>query len=476
MHELINYNSLLILSVFAFITPLFVNSFKKFKIPFVVGEIFVGIIIGKSFFNIVHSDVWITFLSNLGLAYLLFLSGLEIDFDMIKVKSGKKDIFKKILLPFAMFIATFGISFIFSIILYNFGIIKNVAFVSLLFSAGAPGILVPFFKERKILNTIYGQTLLIYSLICEFICLIALTTISSNIIYGFSYKNFLFLILFAFAYGLYLIIKRFSGRFDFSASSLRNLHVGVRAAFALILVLVTISNMIRAEIILGSFLAGVIFSLILDKSKKELHYELDIIGYGFLIPIYFIMVGVNLDIKSVFKEPSALTHIPLFLIIIFIVKFIPSMLLKFYYGLNKALSSGFILSAQLSLLIVGSQMAYNLKIISSSDYSAFILTTVISCILFPLCFDKLYIRDNLEDTESTAIEKISIMEIIPTRENLFNKSLQELSFPNCFRIFLIIRNEKEILPKGDTIILKGDRLLIAGLSQKMDYVLELLNE
>lgn len=72
MVENINFDSMLILSIFAFITPIIINSFKKFKIPFVVGEIFIGIIIGKSFLNLVNEDIWIGFLSHLGLAYLRF--------------------------------------------------------------------------------------------------------------------------------------------------------------------------------------------------------------------------------------------------------------------------------------------------------------------------------------------------------------------------------------------------------------------
>ncbi len=70
--EHINYDSLLILSLLAFITPLFINALKKYKVPFVVGELFVGIIIGKSFLNLIQIDPWIQFLSNLGLAYLMF--------------------------------------------------------------------------------------------------------------------------------------------------------------------------------------------------------------------------------------------------------------------------------------------------------------------------------------------------------------------------------------------------------------------
>lgn len=475
MTETINYDSLLILTIFAFITPIFINSIKKFKIPFVVGEIFIGIIIGKSFFNLVHEDVWISFLSHLGLAYLMFLSGLEIDIDRVKIGKEKKKALFRIIMCFGMFGVSLLVSYLLSLTLYKIGIINNILFITFLFTAAAPGLIVPFLKERQILNTEYGQTLLIYTIICEFVCLIALTLISSTITQGLTYKNFLFILLFIVSFIIFKFIEKISHIFDFSSSFFSNLHIGVRAAFALMLILVTISDKIGTEIILGSFLAGVIFTFILDKQKEELKYELDILGYGFLIPIFFIMVGVTLDLTSIFKDPKALLNIPIFLLVLFTVKLISALLMNFMFSFNKAISGGFILSAQLSLLIVGAQMAYNLDIISSSDYSAFILTTVISCILFPLCFDAVFKSDEIKPIENSSLNKICIMEIVPMNEDLFNKSLKEINFPHKFRVFIIVRENVEILPIADTKILKGDRLIIAGLADKSEEIIKLLN-
>ena len=473
--ENINYDSLLIISIFAFITPLIINYFKRFKIPFVVGEILVGMIIGKSFLNLVHDDIWISFISHLGLAYLMFLSGLELDFDKINVKSEKKKVIRRIIMCTFMFLISLLVSYISSSLMYKFGIIKNVPFITILLTASAPGLLVPFLKERGILNTNYGQTILIFSLISEFVCLISLSIISSTMINGLSYKSFLFLILFLASLLIYKIIKRFSHILDLSASAFSRLHIGVRAAFALMLVLVTISQKIDTEVVLGSFLAGIIFTFILDKEKEELKYELDIIGYGFLIPIFFIMVGVNIDLSSIFEEPRALLYIPVFLFVIFIVKLIPSLFMTFMFGYNKAIASGVILSSQLSVLIVGAQMAFNLGIMESSNYSAFVLIVLISCVLFPICFDKIFRYENIDKMENNIENKISIMEIIPLNPVLYNKTLKELKFPSNFRIFEIIRDGVEFLPDGDTKILKGDRLIIAGLTSNIEETLVKLN-
>lgn len=112
------------------------------------------------------------------------------------------------------------------------------------------------------------------------------------------------------------------------------------------------------------------------------------------------------------------------------------------------------LSGQLSVTIVGSAIAYNLNIISVSNYSAIILATIISCILFPIIFDKFFKYGNIKLIKNSSVNKISVMEIVPSNKNIFNKPLKDLSLPRSFRIFIIIRDENEILPDGNTEILK----------------------
>ncbi|MCR1934224.1 cation:proton antiporter [Clostridium tepidum] len=474
--ENINYDSLLILSLFAFITPLFINGLKKYKIPFVVGELFVGIIIGKSFLNLIQVDPWIQFLSNLGLAYLMFLSGLEIDVHSIKVSKASKGS-NNIIICIIMSLLSIIVSFIICKFLYSVGFIKDIIFMTFLFSAAAPGFLVPFLKQKDILKTEFGQILLIFSLIGEFVSLIAMTIISSKLTYGLSYKSFLFLIVIIVSFLIYKILSKLQGKYDFSTLATNNTHLEVRAAFALILILVTISNKTGTEIALGSFLAGVIFTFLTDKSHEEdLKYKLDIIGYGFLIPIFFIMIGVNLDVTTIFRNPNNLISIPLIILIIYIIKFVPSLVLKHRFGINKALSGSIILSSQLSILIVGAQIAFNLRLISQEGYSCLILTAVISCMLFPFIFDKVMKYDDLGKTMEANTNKICVREVVPTNKKIFNKPLKDLNIPQGSRIFLIIREEKELIPDGNSQILEGDVLLIAGLSDKSLDFLKILKD
>ncbi|MBW6410131.1 cation:proton antiporter [Clostridium weizhouense] len=474
MEEIINFESILIISVLAFITPLLINSFKKVKIPFVVGEIFVGLIFGKSFLNLVHEDVWIIFLSNLGLAYLMFLSGLEIDFNQFKSDENGNKTIKTLLVCFAMLIISLVVSFGISVYFVRVGIIKDVFFSTFLLTATAPGLLVPLLKERNLLDSDYGQTLLIFSLLCEFVCLIAMTILSTIIDSGLSYKNFLFTILIALAYLIYTLIKKSIKKLSFSIENFKGLHIEVRAAFALIIILVSVSHALGAEIIMGSFLAGVIFSLISGYKREDLKEKLDIIGYGFLIPIFFIQLGVNLDIKTMFNNIKMLEFIPLLLIAFYVVKSVASLLLSFLFGTNKAVSGGFILSSQLSLMIVGLQIAHSLNIISDSVYTLFIVTTIISCFIFPILFDKIFKYDGIVIKKSSALDKICIREKVLTNSDLFDKPLKEIKFPPSCRIVMIMRGFEEILPNGETILKKGDILLLAGIKANEEEMVDMV--
>lgn len=474
MSESVNYQSILIISVLAFMTPIVINTIKKVKIPYVVGEIIVGLIVGRSLLNIVHDDSWVLFLSNLGLAYLMFLSGLEIDFSQFQSKNRNKENAGSLVSCFAMFLICLAVSYAIAILLFQFGFIKNVLFFTFLLSATAPGLLVPLFKERELSDSDFGQYLLVFSLICEFLCLIALTFIASGQSGGFSYKNFLFMVVIAAAVLLYIIAKRVTGKSKFSISNYKGLHMEVRASFAVILILVAISQAVGAEIVFGSFIAGIIFSVISGKSRDDLKDKVDIIGYGFLVPVFFIEVGVNIDLKNVFQNPVSLLFVPVILLVFYCVKLIPSLLLSRFWGIKKALSASFLLSAQLSLMIVGLQIAKTIHIISSTNYSLAVFATVISCILFPVLFDKTFNEEGLIRKKKQPADSICIRETVLTNELLFGKPLKEVKFPMSCRIFMIIRNGNEILPTGETILEKSDVLLMAGIKTNEEKMMNLV--
>ncbi|AEB24521.1 MULTISPECIES: monovalent cation:proton antiporter family protein [Bacillus] len=389
--------SLVVVLIVAFLTPLLLHRFKL-SIPVVVAEIIMGLIIGKSGLNlVVQGDTWLETLSVLGFIFLMFLSGLEIDFSSFE--KGKKKQFlpngKEAPNTFsAALIIFFGI-FILSLLLsYGFvlaGFIQNAFLMTLIISTISLGVVVPTLKEERIMNSNIGQIILLVAVIADLATMILLAFFSS--LYGEDSGNmWLLLILFAAGVVLYFFGRIFKHRSFVQSMSKGTVQIGTRAIFTLIIVLVALSESLGAENILGAFLAGVLVSLL--SPNKEMVEQLDSFGYGFLIPIFFVMVGVKLDIWTLFQDPKILTMIPLLLVALFISKMLPVLYLKKWYDKRTVFASGFLLTSTLSLVIAAATIGERLHIISANMSGALTLVAVIASIITPIGFKKLYKRQS----------------------------------------------------------------------------------
>ena len=390
MENNINFYSLLIISGLAFILPILVNKIKKVKIPVVIAEILAGIIIGKSGFNIIHDDLWIEFLSLFGFAYLMFLSGVEIDFSYLKtLKKDKNAKGNPLFLGISIFLLTVLFSFALSYLLTKIGLAKNPLFLTLIFSTTSLGIVVPILKENKIINEPIGQTILISALIADFASMLMIPVVMFMVRSEGSIKLLTSLIVFVVFALIYFISKRFF-KTDFDSNpTYESSQIKIRAAFALILFFVSLAEFSGVEIILGAFLAGILFSLLFHEFRTELVPKLDAIGYGFLIPIFFITVGADFDLKTVLKLDT-LIALPLYLAIAYVVKLIPTLILKKYFSWRETLGAGFLLSSRLSLIIAIALVALEAEIINETTYSTFILVAIFTCVFSPIIFSKLF--------------------------------------------------------------------------------------
>src|SRR5690606_1713218 len=160
----------------------------------------------------------------------------------------------------------------------------------------------------------------------------------------------------------------------------------------LIIVLVALSESVGAENILGAFLAGTLVSLL--KPKQELVQQLDSFGYGFLIPIFFVMVGVELDLWSLLSDKNLLLLIPLLLVALLASKIFPVFILRKWYDTKTVVASAFLLTSTLSLVIAASKIAERINVITPEMSGTFILVAVISCIITPIFFKKWFPKEN----------------------------------------------------------------------------------
>ena len=238
----------------------------------------------------------------------MFLSGLEIDFTAFSGKkkrdilpSGKREP-NSLLISFLIFLGIFIVSFGLSYVFVLAGFIDNAFLMTLIISTISLGVVVPTLKEAHVMKTAIGQIILLIAVIADLVTMILLAVFAS-VYSGGDGNTWLLLILFGAGLVLFFIGKRFQNRLFLEALSKGTTQIGTRAVFALIILLVALSEKVGAENILGAFLAGVLVSLL--SPNQELIHKLDSFGYGFLIPIFFVMVGVNLDIWSMLGKKNA---------------------------------------------------------------------------------------------------------------------------------------------------------------------------
>ncbi|MBP2241193.1 CPA2 family monovalent cation:H+ antiporter-2 [Cytobacillus eiseniae] len=392
--------SLVIVIIVAFLTPILLHRFKLNFLPVVVAEILMGLIIGKSGFNIVHPDMWLETLSTLGFIFLMFLSGLEIDFTAFsgnkkrnKLPNGKLEpnTFIVSTIVFAgIFIVSLGLSYLFVLM----GFIDNVFLMTLIISTISLGVVVPTLKEGHLMKTTIGQIILLIAVIADLATMILLAVFVS-LYDGGKGNTWLLLVLFAVGVLLYFIGRKFKNRKIVETLATGTVQIGTRAVFALIIFLVALSETVGAENILGAFLAGVLVSLLAP--NQELVHKLDSFGYGFLIPIFFVMVGVDLNVWSLFSDKKLLMLIPLLLIALLISKLLPVYLLKRWYDKNTVIASGFLLTSTLSLVIAAATIGERIGVITSEMSGTLILVAVITSIFTPIVFKKLFPKQ--ENTE-----------------------------------------------------------------------------
>jgi len=156
---------------------------------------------------------------------------------------------------------------------------------------------------------------------------------------------------------------------------------------------VALSRQLGVEIILGSFLAGMIISLLSEREGSDLRQKLDAIGYGFFIPIFFIMVGVNLDVSPLLssaklnpKVQEAFWLVPLLLALVYIARILPIFAFRLLYSWRHSIGAASLLSARLSLSIAGAIILLRMGIVDQSLYAALILMSILTCILSPVVF------------------------------------------------------------------------------------------
>lgn len=427
---------LLIVVAIAWIIPTLMSLFRITKIPTVIIEILAGYFIGKYLIQSFPSDSTyiLDYLALTGFVFLMFLGGLEIDVDQLIASFPRRKItfIRYIKNPFLVGIVYFVITLIVS---YSaaWGLsyvveVKNIWYFSLIMVTTSVGIILPVLKNRAETNSHFGQMLILSAAVADILSIILFTITAFVLKNGFKPELLWLLSLVVLFYIFYVVGNRFKRigvlqKITFQLSHAAS-QIKIRGTILLILIFVVLAQYIGAEVILlGAFLGGLLLSVFMHNERSLLLVKLDGIGYGFFIPIFFVMVGVNFEPDALADLDNSLyLYLGLLLLTLFAIKIIPSFLWMRLFGVKRAISGGFLMASRLSLIIAAATIGLELGVITPSANASFILMAVLTCLISPTVYNMLNPIKKFEGEKTIIIGGTSTGVLLARRLHLHGRS------------------------------------------------------
>jgi Kef-type K+ transport system membrane component KefB len=350
----------------------------RLAVPVVVLEIVLGIVVGPELLGLAKPDDFLEFFSSLGLGMLFFFAGYEIDFERIRGSPLK--------LAAIGWLISLALAYSLGGLLALTGLVLSLVFTGSALATTAIGTLIPILSDAGELRTRFGSYLLAAGAMGEFGPILLITFVFST---QSAADNALILSVFILAAVLAAVVGvrgvgRHWGLFErtLETSSQLAIRVAVVAVFAL----ATLAASLGLDLLLGGFVAGVIVRIALKGREVEIfESKLTAVGYGFFIPFFFVVSGVNFDLSALTDEPLRLLELPLFLALFFVVRGVPALLLyRRQLDRQARLALAFFSSTELPLVVAITTIAIDQGHMRASTAASLIGAAILSTMIFPL--------------------------------------------------------------------------------------------
>jgi len=376
------FSGLLIVVAVAFAAPFLLGLTPRLRLPSVVFEIVAGIIIGPSVLGWVEVDDTISVLALMGLAILLFLAGLEIDFGRLRGR----------LLGLALL--GWGLSFVIAVVVSQLlkaaGLVETPLLVAIILCATSLGVIIPVLKDVGELTSKFGQLVLAAASIADFGAVILLSFFFSG--EGGPGSTAILLAVFVVLLAVTFFVVRGAERSRWVEDDLLRLQdssaqIRVRAAMVLMIAFVALAEALGLEVILGSFAAGALLAL-LDRDRRMTHanfrVKLEAIGFGLFIPVFFVTSGIRFDLQALLDDPSNLAMVPIFLAALLAVRGLPAIAYRGFVGGRRASIAGVLQATSLPFIVAATAIGQELNLMDAAEASALIAAGLLSVLIFPI--------------------------------------------------------------------------------------------
>lgn len=368
----------------AALAPLLAEIPSRFRLPVVVVEILLGILIGPHVFKLITPDGLVGMLGDLGLTFLLFMVGLEIDLGDLRGR------------PMALAIGGWFLSFAVAMICMFFvhaiGLIQAppiLAAVAL--STTALGVVVPILRDEGVLNTDFGRQVVAAAAMGEFgpLVIISLLLIPahSTVIHTFFIVVFLGI---AFLAAYAAIWVRSSKLIDALAHTMQSSgQFPVRLCIVFQALLVVMATEFGLNVVIGAFAAGMVVGLASRGERGSLlRQKLDAVGYGFLIPVFFIVVGMRFDLGALWAGPLVPVQIISLLGLLILVRGAPVLLYKQELAPVDRAPFALYSATGLPLIVIITEIGVSSGLMAQDRAAVLVCAGMLSVVLFPILADK----------------------------------------------------------------------------------------
>ena len=389
----IDATSLLIIVATAALAGLIATILEpRFAVPVVVIELLLGIVIGPQVADIAQLDTSTMFFGNLGLGMLFFFAGYEIDFDRISgnplVRAGAGWALSLVL--------AYGIAGI----LVATNVIISDLYTGSAMATTAIGTLIPILRDAGELRTRFGTYLLAAGAVGEFGPILLVTVLLSTTHPLREAFILIFFVALAVVTGILAVRSAIRGwpllERTFETSS----QLAVRLAVILIFGLVALAQELGLDLLLGGFVAGMITRQALRGHELVVFdSKLNAVGYGFLIPFFFVTSGMAYNASLLFTSAAAAAKLPLFVLLFLVIRGLPALLL--YRGVlpgRDRVALGVFCATELPLVVAITTLALKVGDMRGSTATALVGAAIISTLIYPLIGLRLR-RDRIEEVD-----------------------------------------------------------------------------
>ena len=374
--------------------PLVLSLVPWLPIPSVVVEIALGIVIGPHVLGLIGTmDDVTTVLALLGVTFLLFFAGVELDLRGIVNRR-----FVRIIAAYA---ASLALAAAIGVGLHAVGVDAPPAFLAIALSATGLGVLLPIMKDEGLLDTEYGQVVFGACAVAEVVPLILLAiaypTMANGV--GEQLARVALLVGVAGLVGIAVliaqrrpaVIRRLDRLSDTSA------QLRVRLTLLILIGLAALATQLGIEVIVGAFAAGLVIGADRDALEANAAHvrKLEGVGFGLLVPVFFVATGIRLDVGAVLGDPGALGLVVVLLLALLAIRGLPVLLYGPLMTARERAGAAFLQATSLSFLIASAVVGLELHVVGTASATALVMAGMGSVLLFPLAARRILRRTDL---------------------------------------------------------------------------------